>query len=125
MKVANLYSQVVKNLQKRPHQKLQSVLIKTLPSQKDLLLKHIQNYFILHVKQNVTQKSQTIVFYHHQHQHLFSHEPSITIDLDIDANDVSVSSDTQEPTGDILTLLHDVQDSQPLEFPETDQEPNN
>ena len=55
----------------------------------------------------------------------FSHEPSITIDLDIDANDVSVSSETQEPTGDILTLLHDVQDSQPLEFPETDQEPNN
>ena len=55
----------------------------------------------------------------------FSHEPSITIDLDIDANDVSVSSDTQEPTGDILTLLHDVQDLQPLEFPETDQEPNN
>ena len=55
----------------------------------------------------------------------FSHEPSITIDLDIDANDVSVSSDTQEPTGDILTLLHDVQDSQPLEFPEKDQEPNN
>ena len=54
-----------------------------------------------------------------------SHKPSITIDLDIDANDVSVSSDTQEPTGDILTLLHDVQDSQPLEFPEIDQEPNN
>ena len=45
--------------------------------------------------------------------------------MDIDANDVSVSSDTQEPTGDILTLLHDVQDLQPLEFPETDQEPNN
>ena len=45
--------------------------------------------------------------------------------MDIDANGVSVSSDTQEPTGDILTLLHDVQDSQPLEFPETDQEPNN
>ena len=42
--------------------------------------------------------------------------------MDIDANDVSVSSDTQEPTGDILTLLHDAQDS---EFPETDQEPNN
>ena len=55
----------------------------------------------------------------------FYHEPSITIDLDIDANDVSVSSDTQEPTGDILKLLHDAQDSQPLEFPETDQEPNN
>ena len=55
----------------------------------------------------------------------FSHEPSIIIDLDIDANDVSVSSDTQEPTGDILALLHDVQDSQPLEFLETDQEPNN
>ena len=36
-----------------------------------------------------------------------------------------MSSDTQEPTGDILTLLHDVQDLQPLEFPETDQEPNN
>ena len=36
-----------------------------------------------------------------------------------------MSSKTQEPTGDILTLLHDVQDSQPLEFPETDQEPNN
>ena len=45
--------------------------------------------------------------------------------MDIDANDVSVSSDTQEPTGDILTLLHDVQDLQPLEFPEADQEPNN
>ena len=45
--------------------------------------------------------------------------------MDIDANDVSVSSETQEPTGDILTLLHDVQDSQPLEFPERDQEPNN
>ena len=34
---------------KKPHQKLQSVFVKTLPSQKDLLLKHIQNYFILHV----------------------------------------------------------------------------
>ena len=45
--------------------------------------------------------------------------------LDIDANDVSVSSETQEPTWDILTLLHDVQHSQPLEFPETNQEPNN
>ena len=45
--------------------------------------------------------------------------------MDIDANDVSVSSDTQEPTGDILTLLHNVQELQPLEFPETDQEPNN
>ena len=55
----------------------------------------------------------------------FSHEPSITIDLDIDANDVSVSSDTQEPTGDILKLLHDVLESQPLDFPETEQEPNN
>ena len=29
------------------------------------------------------------------------------------------------PTGDILTLLHDVQDLQPLGFPEADQEPNN
>ena len=55
--------------------KLQSVFIETLPSQKDLLLKHIQNYFILHVKQNVTQTSQTIVFYHHQHQHLFPMNP--------------------------------------------------
>ena len=45
--------------------------------------------------------------------------------MDIDANDVSVSSDTQEPTGDILTLLHNVQNPQPLEFPETDQEPYN
>ena len=45
--------------------------------------------------------------------------------MEIDANDVSVSSDTQEPTGDILKLLHDVQESQPLDFPETDQEPNN
>ena len=47
--------------------------------------------------------------------------------MDIDANDVSVSSDTQESTstGDILKLLNDVQELQPLDFPETDQEPNN
>ena len=71
--VVNLYCQVVKNLQKRPHQKLQSVFMETLPRQKDLLLKHIQNYLIL--KQNVTQTSQTIVFNHHQHQHLFPMNP--------------------------------------------------
>ena len=112
---------MVKNLQKRPHQKLQSLFIETLPSQKDLLLKHIQNYFILHVKQNNSDNS----LLSSSTSTSFSHEPSITIDLDIDANDVSVSSDTQEPTGDILILLHDVQDLQHLEFPETDQEPNN
>ena len=47
--------------------------------------------------------------------------------MDIDANDVSVSSDTQaeEPTGKILNLLQDIQESQPLDTPEIDQEQNN
>ena len=55
-----------------------------------------------------------------------SPKPSITLDLDIhvDSNDVSMSSDAdvEQPTGEIFNLLQDIEQSQPLDVPESDQE---